>query len=123
MGTRMKKINIRNVIKNYGIALVLVVIVIILTILRPNFINPANLIEIMRQVSFTGIVAVGMTFCLLTGGIDLSVGSNVGLAVVVCALIMSGRPVPLEATGGVNINPILGIVVGILARCNFSLLF
>jgi len=111
----MKKININSVIKNYGIALVLVVIVIVLTILRPNFINPANLIEIMRQVSFTGIVAVGMTFCLLTGGIDLSVGSNVGLAVVVCALIMSGRPVPPEVTGGVNINPILGIVVGILA--------
>ncbi len=111
----MKKINLSYLIRNYGIALVLVVIVIILTILRPNFIRPGNLIEIMRQVSFIGIVAVGMTFCLLTGGIDLSVGSNVGLAVAVCALIMSGRPIPPEVTGGVNINPILGIVVGILA--------
>ena len=122
MDTRMKKINISNVIKNYGIALVLVVIVIVLTILRPNFINPANLIEIMRQVSFTGIVAVGMTFVLLSGGIDLSVGSNVGLAVAVCALIMSGRPVPLEVTGGVNINPILGIVVGILASTSVGII-
>ena len=120
--TRMNKINISNVIKNYGIALVLVVIVIVLTILRPNFINPANLIEIMRQVSFTGIVAVGMTFVLLSGGIDLSVGSNVGLAVAVCALIMSGRPVPLEVTGGVNINPILGIVVGILASTSVGII-
>ncbi len=93
----------------------LVLIVIVLTALRPNFINPANLIEIMRQVSFTGIVAVGMTFCLLTGGIDLSVGSNVGLSVAVCALVMSGRPIPPEVTGGVNINPILGIVLGIAA--------
>jgi ribose/xylose/arabinose/galactoside ABC-type transport system permease subunit len=111
----MKKINARYVIKNYGIALVLVLIVVVLTILRPNFINPANLIEIMRQVSFIGIVAVGMTFCLLTGGIDLSVGSNVGLSVAVAALFMAAKPIPPEMTGGVNINPIIAIFLGIIA--------
>jgi ribose transport system permease protein len=111
----MKKLNVSYVLKNYGIALVLVLIVLVLTILRPGFIRPANLIEIMRQVSFTGIVAVGMTFCLLTGGIDLSVGSNVGLSVAVCALFMAARPIPPEITGGVNINPIIGIFLGIIA--------
>jgi ribose transport system permease protein len=111
----MKKLNVSHVIKNYGIALVLVLIVIVLTLLRPNFINPANLIEIMRQVSFIGIVAVGMTFCLLTGGIDLSVGSNVGLSVAVAALFMAAKPIPPEVTGGVNINPIIAIFLGIIA--------
>jgi ribose transport system permease protein len=111
----MNKLNVGYVIKNYGIALVLVAIVIVLTVLRPNFINPGNLIEILRQVSFTGIVAVGMTFCLLTGGIDLSVGSNVGLAVAVCALFMAAKPIPPELTGGFNVNPLIGIFLGIIA--------
>ena len=118
----MKNFNAGYVIRNYGIALVLVMIIIILTVLRPNFINPANLIEILRQVSFTGIVAVGMTFCLLTGGIDLSVGSNVGLAVTVCAIFMAAKPIPPELTGGTNINPIIGIVLGILASTVIGLL-
>ena len=118
----MKYLTAGYVIRNYGIALVLVMIVVILTVLRPNFINPANLIEILRQVSFTGIVAVGMTFCLLTGGIDLSVGSNVGLAVTVCATFMAAKPIPPELTGGANINPIIGIVLGIMVSTGIGLL-
>lgn len=110
----MKKINFRYLFKNYGIALVFVAICAIFTVLRPNFINPNNLIEILRQVSFYGIVAVGMTFCLLTGGIDLSVGSNVGLSLTVCAVFMAAKPIPPELTSGFNINPIVGAVLGII---------
>ena len=118
----MKKLTAGYVIKKYGIALVLVMIVAILTGFRPNFINPNNLIEILRQVSFIGIVAVGMTFCLLTGGIDLSVGSNVGFAVTIGAIFMAAKPIPPEITGGTNINPIIGIVLGIIASTVVGLL-
>ena len=111
----MKKFTAESVIKKYGIALVLVLLVGIITALRPNFINPDNLIEILRQVSFPGIVAVGMTFCLLTGGIDLSVGSNVGFGGTICALFMAAKLIPPELTGGININPIIGIFLGIIA--------
>ena len=111
----MKRINLSYLLKNYGIALVFVAIVAIFTLLRPNFINPNNLIEILRQVSFYGIVAVGMTFCLLTGGIDLSVGSNVGFSLTVCAVFMAAKPVPPALTGGFNINPIIGGILGIIA--------
>ncbi|MDO9547291.1 MAG: ABC transporter permease [Pelolinea sp.] len=110
----MKKINFGYLFKKYGIALVFVLICAIFTAFRPNFINPNNLIEILRQVSFYGIVAVGMTFCLLTGGIDLSVGSNVGLALIVCAVFMAAKPISPDLTGGTNINPIIGAVLGIL---------
>src|SRR4030067_1811670 len=97
-------------------------IVAILTGFRPNFINPNNLIEILRQVSFIGIVAVGMTFCLLTGGIDLSVVSNVVFAVTMGAIFMAAKPIPPEITGGTNINPIIGIVLGIIASTVVGLL-
>jgi ribose transport system permease protein len=111
----MKKFNFGKVMKSYGLALVLVLLVAVITILRPNFINPNNLLEILRQVSFAGIVAVGMTFCMLTGGVDLAVGSNVALAAIICALFMAAKPIPPEITGGFNINPIVGAVLGIIA--------
>jgi ribose/xylose/arabinose/galactoside ABC-type transport system permease subunit len=111
----MKKLSFGNVIKNYGIALVLVLLVGVITAMRPGFINPDNLLEILRQVSFPGIVAVGMTFCMLTGGIDLSVGSNVALSAIIGAVFMAAKPIPPEITGGTNINPIIGAVLGIIA--------
>jgi len=114
MFTRMKKNNFGTFFKNYGIAFVFLALCAIFTILRPNFINPNNLIEILRQASFYGIVAVGMTFCLLTGGIDLSVGSNVGFSLAVCAVFMAAQPIPPALTGGFNINPIVGGILGII---------
>jgi len=56
------------------------VLVIISTILYPRFIEPRNLLNILRQVSYTGIIALGMTFVVISGGIDLSVGSMTALA-------------------------------------------
>ena len=109
----MKKITVGYIVKNYGIGLVLVVLMAFFSIARPMFMNPGNLVEILRQVSFMGIVAVGMTFCLLTGDIDLSVGSNVALSATVCALFMAAGPIP--PVGGVNINPIVGALLGIIA--------
>jgi ribose transport system permease protein len=111
----MKKINLGKLLKTYGLALVLLLLVAIITILRPNFINPNNLLEILRQVSFSGIVAVGMTFCMLTGGVDLAVGSNVALSAIICALFMAAAPIPPALTGGFNINPIVGAILGIVA--------
>jgi len=118
----MKKINIGKLFKNYGIALVFVFLCAVFTAFRPNFINPNNLIEILRQVSFYGIVAVGMTFCLLTGGIDLSVGSNVGFSLIVCAVFMDAKPISPSLTGGMNINPIVGAVLGIITSTGVGIL-
>ncbi len=117
----MKKLTLGKVLKNYGLVLVLILLVAVITALRPNFINPNNLMEILRQVSFFGIVAVGMTFCMLTGGVDLSVGSNVALSAIISALFMAAKPIPPEITGGLNINPIVGAVLGIIASTGSGL--
>ena len=62
----------------YGIDLALLLLVVFFTIASDVFLFSANLLNVLRQVSIIGICAVGLTFVLLTGGIDLSVGSSSG---------------------------------------------
>jgi ribose/xylose/arabinose/galactoside ABC-type transport system permease subunit len=71
-----------------------------LTLLRPNFLSAFNLFNVLRQISFIGILAVGMTFVILTAGIDLSVGSLLAFAGIVCASVAKGSRSLLE--GGVT---------------------
>lgn len=73
------------VFREYGILLGFLVVVAILAVLEPSFLTTRNLTNVVRQSSVIGIMAVGMTFVILTGGIDLSVGSVLALTGVVCA--------------------------------------
>ena len=70
-----------------GIVAVLLVACIAMSFLSPYFLTPNNIINIFLQVSINTILAVGMTFVILTGGIDLSVGAVVALASVVLAVV------------------------------------
>ncbi len=78
----------------YGIVLVLAVMVAALTVLSPiirgeqYFLRPNNLVQVLLQASINMIIAVGMTYVITSGGIDLSVGSMVALSVVLSALFM-----------------------------------
>lgn len=71
-----------------AIWLVLVAEVIIFTIANHNFINPNNLVVILRQVAVYGIASVGMTFVILIAGIDLSIGSIITFVNIICAYFM-----------------------------------
>ncbi|MGY8694547.1 MAG: ABC transporter permease, partial [Verrucomicrobiia bacterium] len=74
--------------KQFGIYLVLLALLIFFSIASENFLNSNNLLNVARQVSMLGIVAVGFAFVLLLGGIDLSVGSVITLVNIVCAWLM-----------------------------------
>jgi ribose/xylose/arabinose/galactoside ABC-type transport system permease subunit len=83
----------RRVLGTYGIILVLVALSLLFGLLSPVFFSTENILNILRQVAVVGIVAVGMTFVILTGGIDLSVGSIIGVASVFMAKAMlAGMP-------------------------------
>lgn len=56
-----------------GPVLALIVLALITTVMNPSFLDPNNLLNLLRQVSINGLIAFGMTFVILTGGIDLSV--------------------------------------------------
>lgn len=67
-------------------SLVIIIILAILVTPARIFLDPGNLTDILRQVSVTGIIALAMTFVILTAGIDLSVGSTLALATSVVAM-------------------------------------
>ncbi|MFZ3590027.1 ABC transporter permease [Bacillus sp. DJP31] len=80
------------------------VITIILSIISPNFLSLDNVFNILRQVSINALIAFGMTFVILTGGIDLSVGSILALSSVLTAGMLTS-----------GVDPILAILVGLIA--------
>jgi len=87
---------IQNYLLDYGIVVVLIALIVLFSSLSDRFLSASTLFTIMRQVSITGIISVGMTFVMLTGGIDLSVGAVAGLTSVVAAVLMvAGVPVLL----------------------------
>jgi ribose/xylose/arabinose/galactoside ABC-type transport system permease subunit len=70
--------------------LFLLVLMLVFSVLQPRFFSELNLFNVMRQISITGLIALGMTFVILTGGIDLSVGSIVALAGLVAGALNKG---------------------------------
>ncbi|OGO81926.1 MAG: ribose ABC transporter permease [Clostridiales bacterium GWC2_40_7] len=71
--------------KNYGILLALIIVCIIISILNPKFLSGTNIVNVIRQTSLIGIIAVGLTFVILAADIDLSIGSVAALAGVLTA--------------------------------------
>src|SRR5258706_6817153 len=68
----------------------LLVLMAVFSIMEPRFLTPPNLFNVMRQVSIIGLLAVGMTFVILTAGIDLSIGSLLAFAGLVAAAVAKG---------------------------------
>lgn len=79
------KENISRFLFKYGIYVAFIILFLALSVVSDVFLTTANLLNILRQVSIIGIIAVGMTFVVIAGGIDLSVGSIMALSAVVAA--------------------------------------
>lgn len=77
---RPRKMTSKQFIATYGSLIGLIALFIIITVIRPRFISGANLRNVFRNASINGLLAIGMTFVVLTGGIDLSVGAIMGCA-------------------------------------------
>lgn len=99
-----------------GIILILVVFTIIVTCVNPTFIDPKNLINILRASGFTMISVVGMSMVLIIGGLDLSIGSIYALGALVCAMSITdwGLPVPVGILVGLMVGLLCGIINGVL---------
>jgi ribose transport system permease protein len=94
--------------------LALILLVGVVTVLNPAFLEPANLMNLLRQISINGLIAFGMTFVILTGGIDLSVGSTLALTSALAAgMMVAGVDPILTIFIAVLIGAILGAVNGL----------
>ena len=100
-------------LSRYAIVAALVLECVILAVATDSFFTSANLSNVLRQNAFTAILAAGMTFVILTAGIDLSVGSVVALSGVICAdLLVRGLPLPLAVLTGLLVGLITGAING-----------
>lgn len=77
-----------SVLRRFTLVFVIIAIVIAMSFASPVFMTSKNIINIIRQISINGIIAVGMTFVILTGGIDLSVGAVVAITSVICGYLL-----------------------------------
>ena len=108
-----KKQDLTKLLRQFGLLFVILAIVIIMSIVSPVFLKPQNIINIIRQVSINGIIAVGMTCVILTGGIDLSVGSVVAITSVICGSFLAmGINWFVACISGVAISILFGLFNG-----------
>lgn len=102
-------------IGEYGAFIALIFLVLALSAISPEFRTASNFLNLLRQASFNGLIAFGMTCVILTGGIDLSVGSTFALAAIICAeMIMAGMPALVAVVAALACGALLGMVSGLL---------
>lgn len=111
----MKQLSIGATIKKMGPLLGLVVLSAVLSVATPNFLTSNNLFSVLRQVTYSGLLAFGMTFVILIGGIDLSVGAILALVgIITASLIQAGIDPILASCIGILLGAACGAVNGLL---------
>jgi ribose/xylose/arabinose/galactoside ABC-type transport system permease subunit len=100
-------------IQQQGALVLLVLVCLIATARYEAFLTPENLLNVLRQNSMLGIVALGMTFVILTGGIDLSVGSLLAVAGVIAANL-ADRGLVVAIIAAVAATTVLGLINGVV---------
>jgi len=101
--------------RQFGTVIGLAVLCAVLWALTPHFLTVSNLLNIAPQTSINAIVAVGMTFVIISGGIDLSVGSIVALAgVALGAMLQTGYPLPVALAAALAAGTACGMLNGAL---------
>ncbi|MGX9133316.1 ribose ABC transporter permease [Rummeliibacillus sp. JY-2-4R] len=105
----------KDLVQKLGPLLGLLLIIIIISIMSPSFLTATNIFNVLRQVSISALIAFGMTFVILTGGIDLSVGSTLALTGAISAgFLASGMDPFLAMLIGLALGAVLGGVNGFI---------
>jgi ribose transport system permease protein len=97
-------------LREAGIGVALIIICVVFAATTPHFASYANLTNILTQISINTVISVGMTFVILLGGIDLSVGSVLALATIVAGLILTNEVLPVGLT--VFLSVLASIIAG-----------
>lgn len=98
-----------------AIALAAIALVAVFAWAQPAFLTPSNLVGIVRQVVIIGIMATAMTFVVMTGGVDLSIGPVLALSGLVCVLALNaGQPLPLALALAFAAGALVGLANGAL---------
>lgn len=105
---------VQRMLRASGLIWAFLLLCLVATLISPHFVQPANLINVLRQIALFGTISIGMTFVILTKGIDLFVGSLVGMVGVSTALMLgSGIPIAITVPLALMLGVLLGAVNGL----------
>ncbi|MDU1538184.1 MAG: ribose ABC transporter permease [Paeniclostridium sordellii] len=108
-----KQLDLKSLLIKYKSLVGLLLLIVVVSILSPSFLSTRNILNILRQTSVNAIIAAGMTFVILTGGIDLSVGSVLALSGAFAAsLLASGQSIIVAAMAAIVVGAVVGFLNG-----------
>ena len=112
-GGSANQIRVKEFLLKYSFAIVFVLLVVYLSFATSKFLTVSNIVNVFRQVSNQGIIAVGMTMILIMGQIDLSVGALVAFAAVLNAIFLKwGLSIPLSILATLGVTCLWGVLNG-----------
>jgi len=105
-------------LRKHGLIAAFALFLVITAFYAPSFLTPGNILDVIRQVSITGMIAIGVTFVVITGRLDLSVGSMLTLLTVLVVdqhnQVGPGMAIPITLAAGLIIGGVNGYLVGLL---------
>lgn len=117
-GARTKqRFDAKSFAANYSTIAIFVVLVLIASFISTSFLSSRNIENVLRQVASTGVISMGMLLVILTGGIDLSVGSVAALGSILCASMLTTQPlwiaIPVSLAAGGALGAVAGYFVAV----------
>jgi ribose/xylose/arabinose/galactoside ABC-type transport system permease subunit len=114
--TVMRRFTKRFQFAERNLLFILIALVVVLSISSDRFLSYNNVMNLLRQTSIIGVIAIGMTFVILSAGIDLSVGSMLAFSSILAAMMMkSGLPIPLAIllalAAGTTVGALMGVII------------
>ncbi|MCF7974807.1 MAG: ABC transporter permease, partial [Phycisphaerae bacterium] len=123
MNRQHRKPGHRGFLQQYSLVLALGVLCAVLALKSPAFLTGTNILIVFRQISINAVLAIGVTFVILTAGIDLSLGSVVALAGVLSAMYAhpDTYPVFVPVMTGLMAGVLVGLINGlVITRCHVA---
>ena len=112
---KQNKLDIKELLIKYKSLVGLLALIAIVSVLSPSFLSTKNIFNILRQTSVNGIIAAGMTFVILTGGIDLSVGSILAISGAICAsILVNGQNIVIAVLAALLVGAVVGFLNGFI---------
>lgn len=114
--TPKNRFGVKVIWEQYSVIFAFIVLVVLASVLSEHFLSVANITNVLRQISIVGIISVGMTFVIILGGIDLSVGSILALSgmVIMAAQVTYHLPIGISILLGLAMGIILGLINGFM---------
>lgn len=119
-GSKVGKISgqdrLRSAMGQYGIGVVVVIMVVVIAIMEPRFLTVNNLMNVTMQITINGLLCYGLCLCITTGGIDLTVGAQLALTSCIIGHLITnmGVPMGIAVLAGILVSTFFGFLNGLL---------